>query len=159
MNLTENGHAPTDAIILVPVSLTTGFRFCVDKLTFQLFIYERKQWHANHGLSATVHVHCNKEVRPGTEVRYVYSYVHTMSLSSETDENSRTLGVLHQPWCYTDHREYGTGLRTQRTSAQFHHFTMRNNDAWGRKEHSDWLMWNDEVWRMNKHGFSSWFER
>lgn len=51
----------------------------------------------------------------------------------QTEKNSRTHSVLHQPWWYTDHREYGTGLRTQRTSAQFHHLTMRNNDAWGRK--------------------------
>lgn len=92
-------------------------------------------------------------------VMFIVTYIRCHCHQRQTEKNSRTLGVLHQPWCYTDHREYGTGLRTQRTSAQFHHFTMRNNDAWGRKEHSDWLMWNYEVWRMNKHGFSSWFER
>lgn len=30
---------------------------------------------------------------------------------------------------------------------------MRNNDVWGRKKYFVWLMWNDEVCRMNKYGF------
>lgn len=65
---------------LVLVTLTTG-------LTFQLFIYERKQWHANYRLPTKVH--CHKEIRPGNECdkdRYVDRYVRTMPLSSETDE-------------------------------------------------------------------------
>lgn len=86
-------------------------------------------------------------------VTLIVTYVRCHCHQSQTEKNSRTHSVLHQPWWYTDHREYGTGLRTQRTSAQFHHLTMRNNDAWGRKKHSAWLMWNDEVCRMDKHGF------
>lgn len=66
-------------------------------------------------------------------VTLIVTYVRCHCHQRQTEKNSRTHSVLHQPWWYTDHREYGTGLRTQRTSAQFHHLTMRNNDAWGRK--------------------------
>lgn len=86
-------------------------------------------------------------------VTLIVTYVRCHCHQRQTEKNSRTHSVLHQPWWYTDHREYGTGLRTQRTSAQFHHLTMRNKDAWGRKKHSAWLMWNDEVCRMDNMDF------
>lgn len=151
MHLTENRYTLRVAIKLdeVLVTLTTG-------LTFQLFIYMK-------GNNDTRITGCLqryiviKKYDLGTSVTktvtLIVTYVRCHCHQSQTEKNSRTHSVLHQPWWYTDHREYGTGLRTQRTSAQFHHLTMRNNDAWGRKKHSAWLMWNDEVCRMDKHGF------
>lgn len=71
-----------------------GFQVLCRQINLSIIHIWKETMTCESWLSATVHVHCNKEVRPGTEVRYVYSYVHTMSLSSETDGKE-----LQNSWC------------------------------------------------------------